>query len=692
MHKHTNALIHESSPYLLQHAHNPVDWHPWSEAALEKARKENKPVLVSIGYAACHWCHVMERESFENEVTAAYMNEHFINIKIDREERPDLDHIYMDAVQAMTGSGGWPLNVFLTPEAKPFYGGTYYPPQRAYNRPSWLEVLENVSDAFQERRHEIDAQAENLTAHLLQANQFGLSNEPADGLFTPSKMKQAAENCMRSADTEWGGFGRAPKFPQTFTIRFLLRHDHSFGHPEGKAQALLSIDKMCNGGLYDQLGGGFARYSTDTEWLVPHFEKMLYDNALLVSVISEAYQITGKRMYMNVMNDTIAFVQRELMHPDGGFYAALDADSEGVEGKFYTWDYKEVMEALGDEGALFCRYYDITPRGNWNEGHPGEKGNNIPRVLTEAPAFAESEGIGEEELRAVLQRGREKLMAIRDKRIRPGLDDKVILGWNALMNTALSHTYAATGKKEFLDLAIRNMEFLLREFAGDDGRLKHTWKDGKAKYPAFLDDQAYLIQALLQLSEVSADLAWLRKAEALAGEVQSQFREEGGPCFYYTPAGQPDIIVRKKEMYDGAQPSGNAVMAQVLWHLGLLLDNPEWREQSRKMLATLGEATLMYPTSFGNWASLLLEGTAGTEEIAVVGNGAKELLPELLKEYIPNRVIQVSDNTNDEFPLLQGKKTTVNPAIFKCSNYTCLAPVFSVKDLMLLKNKAPQHE
>ena len=359
-----NRLINETSPYLLQHAHNPVDWYPWGPEALEKAKAENKPILVSIGYAACHWCHVMERESFENEATAEIMNTHFVNIKIDREERPDLDHIYMDAVQAMTGSGGWPLNVFLTPDTKPFYGGTYFPPEKAFNRASWTETLYGVIQAFRERRHEIDAQADNLTEHLLKANSFGIQPpEEAETLFQPEKLQDCFAQYMKTADRQWGGFGKAPKFPQTFSIQFLLRHHHFTGEPVALEQALLSLDKMIDGGIYDQAGGGFARYSTDAEWLAPHFEKMLYDNALLISVLSEAYQLTGKTRYREVIEETLTFIEREMSHPEGGFYSALDADSEGVEGKFYTWSIEEIQALLGEDAEAFCAYYDITKAG-----------------------------------------------------------------------------------------------------------------------------------------------------------------------------------------------------------------------------------------------------------------------------------------------------------------------------------------
>lgn len=685
MHKHSNKLIHETSPYLLQHAHNPVDWYPWGDEALKRAREENKPILVSIGYSACHWCHVMEKESFEDEATAAIMNEHFINIKIDREERPDLDHIYMDAVQAMTGSGGWPLNVFLTPEGKPFYGGTYYPPRQAFNRPSWQDVLQSISQAFREKRHEVDAQAENLTDHLLQANSFGLQRTPADEVFTRERLDEAVANIMKTADTEWGGFGRAPKFPQTFTIQFLLRFYHttdpknkSEASPGGEAlrQALLSLDKMVEGGIYDQAGGGFARYATDTEWLVPHFEKMLYDNALLVRVLSEAYQLTRKERYREVIRETMDFVRRELLHPLGGFYSALDADSEGVEGKFYVWEYEEVKGLLGDDAGLFCEYYDVTAKGNW-------EGVNILRVREWPEEFARRRDVDEATLRAVLGRGRKKLMEARSGRVRPGLDDKILLGWNALMNTAAAKAYAATGDESYRQLAVTNMNFLLDKLGTGAGRFYHTWKKEKARYPAFLDDYAFLVQALLQLQEITGDPTWMEKAAEITTGVTDRFSETDTGFFFYTGDDQADVIVRKKEVYDGAVPSGNAVMALNLHQLGLLLDNREWRQRSVDMVTALGKAVIKYPTSFGVWAMVLQEMTVGTNEIAITGPGYESVLKEVLAEYVPHRVMMAAEGPLD-FPLLAGKTAGRKTNIWLCRDYQCKQPVGLVKDLITL--------
>lgn len=681
MPEYTNHLIHETSPYLLQHAHNPVDWYPWGDEALAKARQENKPLLVSIGYAACHWCHVMEKESFEDAGVAAIMNEHFVNVKIDREERPDLDHIYMDAVQAMTGSGGWPLNVFLTPEGKPFYGGTYFPPQRAFNRPSWKEILQGVTHAFSEKRTEIDAQAENLTVHLQQSNAFGLhAPDEAEKIFSREKTDESFKNIMKLADGEWGGFGKAPKFPQTFIIQFLLRYHYITQDKSALQQALLSLDKMIEGGIYDQLGGGFARYSTDTQWLAPHFEKMLYDNALLVSVISEAYQLTRKRRYREVIEETIGFVKRELLSGEGGFYGALDADSEGVEGKFYVWDKKEADDLLGSEADLYCEYYDITDQGNW-------EGKNILRVKEPLEKFSARKNMSIEKVKEILNEGNEKLLQHRSHRIRPLLDDKIILGWNALMNTACSKAFSATGKEAYRQLAVSNMQFLLHHFNPNAGNeFYHTWKNGMARIPAFLDDYAFLIQALIQLQEITADHRWLNHARQLTEFVIKNFSEEETGFFFFTASGQTDVIIRKKEVYDGAVPSGNSMMADNLHRLSILLDKKEWQKRGESLLSSLNKATTRYPTSFGNWACLLLEIVTGTLEIVVTGSEFSSIHSQLLQEYLPHRVLMVSDRVDPAFPLLAGKGIHQVPTIWLCRDYTCRQSVGTVKELISLIN------
>jgi uncharacterized protein len=678
----SNQLINESSPYLLQHAHNPVDWYPWGDEALSKAKKENKPILVSIGYSACHWCHVMEKESFEDEDTAKIMNENFINIKIDREERPDLDLIYMDALQAMTGSGGWPLNVFLTPDKKPFYGGTYFPPQRAYNRPSWQETMLGVIQAFGERRHEINAQAENLTEHLLQSNSFGIQKVAEQEIFSSGKIDEAYQNMMKSADKEWGGFGKAPKFPQTLSIQFLLRYYHITKNADALTQSLLSIDKMIEGGIYDQIGGGFARYSTDAEWLAPHFEKMLYDNALLISVLCDAFQLTQKERYKEVIDETMEFIQRELLHPLKGFYSALDADSEGKEGKFYVWTLEEVKKILGKEAPVFCEFYDVSEEGNWEH-------SNIFRVKKTIENFAVEKGITPQELKKILAKNRETLLEKRSNRIRPQLDDKTILGWNALMNTACSKAFGATGNELYRQLAIDNMNFLLTHCKTNSGNgLHHTWKNDKAKFPAFLDDYAFLIQALIHLQEITADKKWLLIAKSFTEFVIGNFSESQTGFFFYTPLTQTDVIVRKKEVYDGATPSGNSVMACNLHHLSILFDKKEWGERSATMISSLGMAITRYPTSFGNWVSLLQEMISGTNEIALVGKDFSILHADLLSMFVPHKVMMATSTVDSAFPLFAEKPVTNTPTIYLCHNYTCLNPVFSAKDLISLINKA----
>lgn len=659
-----NHLIHETSPYLLQHAHNPVDWYPWGEEALSRAIREDKPILVSIGYAACHWCHVMERESFENEEVAAYMNEHFINIKIDREERPDLDHIYMDAVQTMTGSGGWPLNVFLTPSTRPFYGGTYFPPQRAFNRPSWMETLESVVLAFQNRRNEIDAQADNLTIHLVESGSFGLNNE---NTFIPDAgiLHTIYEGLMKTADREWGGFGKPPKFPQTFSLTFLLRHAWLSGETPAFEMAALSIDKMIQGGLYDQLGGGFARYSTDREWLAPHFEKMLYDNALLLMLIAEIYQQKKEPRYLEVIRETMDFIQREMMHERKGFYAALDADSEGVEGKFYTWSKLEIEKILGKSADQFCSLFGVTEKGNWEH-------TNILHV--NGPLY---EG---------WQEDREKMLRARSMRIRPALDDKIILGWNALMNAAVSKAFSVSGEEGYRQLAIANMQFLWKEFYDEEqDRFYHTWKNGAAKYPAFLDDLSLLAEALMRLQEITGDNEWLKKAASVMDIIIRDFSDEAELFFYFSSRQQTDLIVRKKELYDGALPSGNAVIALLLHRLGIIYEHPGWRERSLRMLGSLQKVIIKYPGSFGHWASVLQEVLTGTEEIVVAGAESSRLHEQLLAFYIPCRIILIAGRINDEIPLLMGKKASGETCVSLCRNNTCYPTVFSAEELMSLR-------
>ncbi|MBS1627519.1 MAG: thioredoxin domain-containing protein [Bacteroidetes bacterium] len=673
---HTNHLINETSPYLLQHAHNPVNWYPWCKEALEKAEKEDKPILVSIGYAACHWCHVMEKESFEDETIATLMNEFFINIKVDREERPDLDHIYMDAVQAISGSGGWPLNVFLTPNAKPFYGGTYFPPHNAYNRISWKELITSIHQSFKEKKHEIIAQADNLTQHLFNANIFHTNANHNTIIFNKDDLEIITSNILKQADTVLGGFGKAPKFPQTFSIQYLLRQYYFFKNEAALQQALLSIDKMIMGGIYDHIGGGFSRYSTDAQWVVPHFEKMLYDNALLINVLCEAYQITKNKKYAEVIEQTIDFVEREMLDVENGFYSAIDADSEGVEGKFYTWSKKEIELILQEDASLFCAYYQITENGNWHEETSLKEHTNILFIKQDIELFANENNINDvEALKNKFKTNKHILLNYRNKKIRPLTDDKILLGWNALMCTALCKAYAALGNKKYKALAIANMNFLEEKLFDVNNNWQHTYKNGIAKISAFLDDYAFLIQAYIHLQEISSNNQYLQKAKQATEFVLENFSDTQSPLFFFTQKTQSDIIVQKKEVYDGATPSGNAVMAFNLQYLAIIFNISGWKEQSITMFQLLHNAIIRYPTSFGIWALVYQNELMGLNEIVISGKNVEQNLLQVLQLYIPNKIIQSSSQKADEiFPLLHNRIEETKTQFFLCQNYSCNIP------------------
>ena len=690
----TNRLINETSPYLLQHAYNPVDWYPWGEEALEQARLQNKIILVSIGYSACHWCHVMERESFEDEAVAAIMNAHFINIKIDREERPDLDHIYMDAVQAISGSGGWPLNVFLTPDAKPFYGGTYFPPAKAYNRPSWVDVLNNIHTAWLSRGEEISTQATTLTEHLQRSNDLSQlnKNDPDAAGFSREDCDAAFQTIMRSADKESGGFGNAPKFPQTFTIQYLLQYQHYTGNAEALQQALLSIDKMLQGGIYDHVGGGLARYSTDKEWLAPHFEKMLYDNALLLNVLCDAYLVTKDTEYEKAIRHILSFVERELMHEQGGFYAALDADSEGEEGKYYVWTKSEIDRLLGDDASLFSDYFNVSEKGNWFEPHQSTtsaEGKNILRILQKADPYCAENGIDCDAFKTKIAACLATLQEERSKRKRPLLDDKILLNWNALMVTALCKISSAIDDGKYRELAKKTFAFLVQNFSGKDSiEYRHTYKNNVAKYPAFLDDYAYLIQSCIHLQEITSDQAYLATAEGLCTYVIENFADEETGFFFFTNSIQKDVIIRKKELYDGAVPSGNSVMAENLFYLGVILDRLDWQKRAEKMCGSVRIASTRYATSFGIWAAIAMRQFFVVKEIAITGRSYGDMRDSLLQNYLPGKILQCSEFPANSFPLLKGKNYDSDALIYLCKNRTCLPPVDSLEKLfLLLKNE-----
>jgi uncharacterized protein YyaL (SSP411 family) len=661
--KFTNDLSKETSPYLLQHAHNPVQWKPWSDTLFATATAADKPILLSIGYAACHWCHVMERESFEDEAVADYMNTHFINIKVDREERPDIDHIYMDALQAMTGSGGWPLNIFLLPNGQPFYGGTYFPPNAMQNRASWMDVLKGVHAAFDSNREKLVEQATHLTAHLLQSNIKAQQSQASEVIATTEEFQMIAQRILQNADTQWGGFGAAPKFPQTFSIQVLFRNYFQNKDQGSIVHAIRSIDKMIQGGIYDHVGGGFSRYSVDAMWQAPHFEKMLYDNALILGTLAEAYQITKKPIYQDVIHATFTFLQRELFNGSGGYYAALDADSEGVEGKFYTWSYDELKAIITPEiFDAFIAYYQVAPNGNWEH-------TNI--LWTQNELEKEWEPAWQNELK--------KLFDARAVRVRPALDHKVILGWNAMLIVGFCKMNAATGNHLYKKAAMECMDWLESNlYHADENYFYHSIANGIPKAQAFLDDYANLIQAYIQLQEMTGDTSYLFKAKKWMDYVLIHFIDEDGLYFYYTASYQKDVIIRKKESYDGAQPSGNALICSSLFYLGQVFDLTEWRKQAEKMIHSIRPSLLQYPSSFGFWAQSFYQMSTGMIELVGVGPSVYESLPTLNAAFVPNSIRIMSQVQEDSIPLLKGKQGTDNQ-FFICKNNSCSAPMTSVE-------------
>src|SRR5215204_6548020 len=551
-----NRLAQETSPYLLQHKDNPVDWYPWGEEALERAREEDKPILLSVGYSACHWCHVMERESFEDEETARMMNEHFVNIKVDREERPDIDSIYMSAVQALTRHGGWPMTVFLTPDGAPFYGGTYFPPVPGRGMPSFQQLLLSLADAYENRRGEVLRSAESVREYLRATTGTAL---PKSAVGT-ELLDNAATSLMGELDRRFGGFGGAPKFPQAMNLEVLLRHHHRTGDGDALSGVELTLRAMANGGIYDQLGGGFARYSVDQYWLVPHFEKMLYDNALLSRLYLEAYQATRDPFYARIAEETLDYVLRDMTSPEGGFYSAEDADSEGEEGKFYVWTPGEMESALGpDDAKLAARYWDVTERGNF-------EGKNIINVPRPPEAVAREFGISTEVLWDRIVGIRAKLLAKRDERIRPGLDDKVLSAWNGLMLRALALAARVTGRDDYREAAEKNASFLLERLKVD-GRLRRSYKDGRARLNGYLEDYACVADGLVALYEATFEARWLREAAALADAMNGLFWDEERGAFYDTPADHERLVTRPRDVYDNASPSGTSVAAEVLLKL-----------------------------------------------------------------------------------------------------------------------------
>lgn len=675
-----NQLQYETSPYLRQHKDNPVDWYAWKPAALERARREHKPILVSLGYSTCHWCHVMERESFEDQEVANFMNEHFINIKVDREERPDLDQLFMEVCIAIAGNGGWPLNCFLTPEGRPFFAGTYYPPQPAYNRPSWLQLLMHMARVFKDEPGKVEEQADKLAELAQRSGQVffsdSLSPEQTAGFLDRALVEGLQQKIMKTADQEEGGFGGAPKFPAAMSLEFLLHYHSLTNDSVSKDHVKKSLVKMVRGGIYDQLGGGFARYATDKAWLIPHFEKMLYDNALLVGLLADYQLIDPLPLLGEALDETLAFVNRELTHAEGGFYAALDADSEGEEGKYYIWDFTEVQAILGEEADLFCRFYGISPEGNWED-------TNILWQPNDLSEFAKSEGLKAASLKERLDQARQQLLAVREQRIRPGLDYKILLAWNALMCTAYAKSARVTGRDDYRETALRNMSFLEAKFQKPDGTWYRsgTYQDGvwRPQYNAFLEDYAFLAEAMLEIYELSFDSRWIRKAADLCQRVVRDFFDTDSNLYYFTAQQQSDIPMRRIDLMDNAIPSGNAVLFTVFQRLAVLTGKEDWKQRAQKMVVQVLKGMDRYPGSFARWAKGLLALVYPLKEVAVIGPEALAFAKKIQALPLLHRLIMATVEEREEFPLLANRPGQEKTQIYICENFACQRPVDSVE-------------
>ncbi|HEY3582206.1 MAG TPA: thioredoxin domain-containing protein [Pyrinomonadaceae bacterium] len=654
----TNHLINESSPYLLQHAHNPVDWYPWGEAAFAKAREENKPVLLSIGYSACHWCHVMAHESFEDEDIAQLMNELFVNIKVDREERPDLDQIYMNAVQMMTHHGGWPMTVFLTPDGVPFYGGTYFPPQDRYNVPGFPRVLISVAEAYRDRQTDIAETSTSLLKELRRLSEPSATANPIDTELLDS----AYAGMVRTYDSLNGGFGGAPKFPPAMALEFLLRTYVRTGNQDALEMVEHTAEKMAYGGMYDQLGGGFHRYSTDSKWLVPHFEKMLYDNALLSRLYLHYYQVSQSPLARETAEGILDYVLREMTSPAGGFYSTQDADSEGHEGKFFVWDLDEIKSVLGEaDASVFIRYYNITQNGNF-------EGKNILNVNPSA------QRPNADSLR--------KLFDVREQRIKPDRDEKILTAWNGLMLASFAEAGVILRRADYTEAARKNADFVLENLRRDRFLLR-TYKDGVAKFNAYLEDYTFFIEGLVTLYETSGEFRWLKEALALTDRMIEEFWDEEGAGFFFTGKSHENLIVRSKDYFDNAIPSGNSVAASALLRLSVLTDSSRYRELAQALLSEMADSIRRYASGFGYALSAIDFMLSSPKEIAIVGENAADvqpLLQEAWRKYLPNKVVAPGFTGDSEageaIPLLRNRPLVDGQATaYVCEHYTCKQPV-----------------
>jgi uncharacterized protein len=666
-----NKLINETSPYLLQHANNPVDWYPWSKEALQKAVTENKPIFLSIGYAACHWCHVMEHESFENPQVARILNENFVSIKVDREERPDLDSIYMNAVVAMTGQGGWPMSVFLTPQGEPFYGGTYFPPSRRHGLPAFGEVLEAIIKSWENESAEITRVGRDLAQHLRESNTW--QTQPGM-VMRPDVLQQAAQALLNTYDWTMGGWGHAPRFPQPMAIEFLLMQS-ARGTEKALDAASHALMQMSRGGLYDVVGGGFHRYSTDDDWLVPHFEKMLYDNGQLALAYLHGYLLTKNIAFRQVCTETLDFILREMTHPDGGFYSSLDADSEGGEGSYYVWSTEEISQALPDanDQTLLQQVYSITQRGNF-------EGKNILKRGTDLNQVAVSMEMDEEALIARLDSIHKKMYAFREQRVRPPTDDKVLVSWNSNALRAFAEAARYLNRPDYLAAAQKNAAFILREMYAQ-GRLMRAWRNGQARHNAFLEDHAGLILALLALYQTDHDSRWYQAAENLAGDMNNHFRDPQGG-FFDTRHDHDELLTRPKDIQDNATPSGNALAASALLYMAAYSERSDWHAQAEGMLVTMQDLMVRHPTAFSFWLQGLDFAAGPVRQVAVIGPQqlpiTQQLLAHIWRTYRPRTVVASApaEDSSDapgllhDRPMVQGR-----PTVYVCEGFTCNLPV-----------------
>ncbi|MBW7839785.1 MAG: thioredoxin domain-containing protein [Chitinophagaceae bacterium] len=664
MKKYTNELIHETSPYLLQHAHNPVNWYPWGPKAFEKAKKENKMLIISIGYAACHWCHVMERESFMDEEVAQIMNNHFVCIKVDREERPDIDQIYMTAVQLISGNGGWPLNALALPDRKPFFAGTYFPKDR------WIQLLTYFIHQYKTNYREIKEQAHQLANGIAENDIIAPPTESA--IFTKEMAEEVAHKLHRQADKVHGGLSATVKFPMPSVWSFLLKRAVISGNDTDLELVNLTLTRMAKGGIFDQIGGGFARYTTDPLWHVPHFEKMLYDNAQLISLYAHAWQVTHNPLFRNTALSSIKFVIRELYSGEA-FFASLDADSEGEEGKFYSWTYDEIHQVLGDSAILFCEYYGISKSGNW------EHGKNIPDRNLMNPLAKE---IQDAKTAQILDEALSTLLHEREKRTRPATDDKILTSWNALMAIAFADAYRAFGEEEYYDYAQKTIDFIISRMRNTDtGNLFRNFQKGRASVHAFLDDYAFTIAALIAFYQLSFDVNYLKIAKELTDYTLENFYDQRTGLFFYNDKDFNEIIVRTKELTDDVIPSSNSTMAHNLGALGQYFDDTAYTEKSVQMLKTLLSGILAHPAYYSNWAALLLREAYPQSEVAIIGNRWKKQLQALQQHYLPATTF-CGSASDENLPLLESKYKQGKTLIYVCRNKSCQSPTEDVEEAL----------